>query len=124
MFAETLPNGCPPSDAIESDGRMAIRLLKSPNPTEKDFYSHAKLGKRKPESVSFCVWASCSLSSIQSATNLPKLPKLRGKDYYTKIILKKESGMLKVSDSGHIDFWMYATFDPVGASTGVWRIDP
>ncbi|MBF0154878.1 MAG: hypothetical protein HQL64_14145 [Magnetococcales bacterium] len=125
-FAEDLPYDCPPSSAVECDERLAYRFLKSSPATMESFHSHAKLGKRKPKDVPECFWASCSLIDIDRKDILEsrrKIPKFKNKPVAV-IQLDCQSGMIKSSNSGHVDFWMYSSFNPLAAIKSVEGVDP
>ncbi|MEO5372190.1 MAG: hypothetical protein H7833_19145 [Magnetococcus sp. DMHC-1] len=120
-FAESLPANCPPQDAVESDERVAFRCVKSSTPTDVDFYSYAKLDnlgiekRGRAKGVTPCRWASCSVGNIRYIRDMiKKFPRFR-KSYIVKIKLNREAGMIQPSNNGHIDFWMYASFNPLGA---------
>ena len=123
IFKEDLSAGCPPHDSIEPKGFSVLRFIKSLPVQEKDFHSHAKLGKPLPKSghVSQCRWASCSVFKKKNNKNqifaMKRLPRFKKFMCIAEIKLDSESGMLKETDpkSGHIDFWMYSEFDPVKA---------
>ncbi|MBF0439401.1 MAG: hypothetical protein HQL93_09805 [Magnetococcales bacterium] len=114
-FSEILPVGCPPNDAIKSDGRTAFRLIKMNPPIPEDFFSHSKLAKRKPPDVPLCNWMSCSLNADKvPLINFRKMPRFKDFKFIAVLRLEKESGMIK-EKNGHIDFWMYASFNPIDA---------
>lgn len=118
-FKETLPPNCPPNGASNPAPQVVLRLVSRQAVSEEDFSSHAKLGKTPPSKVCPCRWASCSVFSTSSGEHRTKahvkLPKLRGKRYVAEVQLTPTSGLVQYasSNSGHIDFWMFSTFDPV-----------
>ncbi len=116
-YAESLPDQCPPSNAINTDERMVLRLVKNSHFSESDFYSHAKLNKPLPKDVCECRWASCSVFSLPEgkhvAQAISKLPKVRDRKYVATIKLSPIAGKMEISSSrrGHIEFWMYDSFN-------------
>jgi len=119
---EELPDQCPPAKALDVGIDEAFRVIPFENPTLDDFKSYAAQKKRAPPGVDLCRWASCSLCvTKEQATILAgKLPKLREKDpHVVKLSIKKGSGRSMKNYSGtHIDFWMFATFNPLTAIIG------
>ncbi|MFC7048638.1 hypothetical protein [Emcibacter nanhaiensis] len=128
-YLEDLPDGCPPSSATSVDCRKVLRLVPTSNPQNSDFFSHAKLGKRRPPSVSPCFWASCSVFCVDSGKNRPtamkSLPKLRNRNFVAILDINENSGKIleSTNGSGHIHLWPYKMFDPVGAVIETKKIE-
>lgn len=123
-YREDLPDSCPPAEAAPPPSSDVYRLVATDTPTEEDFYSHAKLGKKKkPSGVCECRWASCSVYDASSpkgyaqVVNLTKIPALRDRKYVALVTVDEKSGetIKSANGSSHIDLWMYEDFDPVGA---------
>lgn len=124
VFKEALPAQCPPDGATDKAIREAYRLVKAAHPQGDDFASHAHLGKQRPEVVGECQWASCSLfTSLMHVKNMPSLPKLRaqGNRFVAKLSVPRGAGV-SLCKGVHVDFWMYATFDPTAAVEAVEQI--
>jgi hypothetical protein len=117
-YWENLPQQCPPAEAQDVAIEVAYRVVYADPPQKDDFASHAKLGKKAPESVDPCAWASCSMCTrIDRMRNFAGLPKVRGKGptFVAKLSIPAGSGM-SLKKGYHIDFWMFDTFDPVAAT--------
>lgn len=118
-FRELLPDGCPPNHASEIACPRAFRLISAAKPELKHFLSSAA-EKACPLAVDPCRWSSCSLY-----TNLDTLrkkretfPRLRKMSFFAEINIAANSGKI-ISENSHIDFWMFASFDPIKAITKV-----
>jgi hypothetical protein len=63
-----------------------------------------------------CRWASCSLFADLDtvAKKRAAFKKLRKYGYAAQIKIASGSGFL-LENRGHIDFWMFDTFDPIAA---------
>lgn len=129
-YIEELPDGCPPDDAVDTDDRLVLRLVPSDNVQIEDFHSHAKLGKSKPKDICGCRWASCSVFNSPDAQHSPnamvKLPRVRNKalKFVAELALNPSSGKLKDAPTGgHVDLWMYDSFDPIKAVVDVREIE-
>ena len=118
-FKEALPPNCPPDGAKNPVPQVVLRLVSNQDVTEEDFFSYAKLGKKPHFDVCPCLLASCSVFSSSSGGHRIgahiKLPKLRGRKYVAKVKLTPQSGLVQYanSNSGHIDLWMFSTFNPL-----------
>jgi hypothetical protein len=112
MYFESLPEECPPSGSEDADLGIVWRLIKGTKPCREDFLSHAALKKHKPGGVDDCQWASCSLfKTEQSARSKTKLASLKGMSPVSVHI--PEGAGRSMTKGMHIDFWRYATFDPM-----------
>jgi hypothetical protein len=110
-FKENLPKDCPPkgADCRAYDGIW--RYVKAETVTDKDFASYYALGKKRPEVVSECRWASSSMFLTENAAYV-LLPKLRGRyKFIAKVNVTVKCGVSILTKS-HIDFWRYDTFKP------------
>jgi hypothetical protein len=116
-FRESLPANCPPIDAHDGACACAFRFVSTPTPVAADFDSYAAQNKPIPTGIGVCPcrWASCSLyADLATVEKKRKLKSLRKYRFAARLTIREQSGYLK-EDSGHIDFWMYDTFDPVAA---------
>lgn len=117
MYEETLPQGCPPSNATEPINLVVFRLLRTDTIGHEDFHSHTKLGLALPAGVDDCRWASCSVfDDLSKAAGLKRLPKFKN-SRIARLTLTRDAGCVLKGGNGHYDWWMYRTFDPVAAST-------
>ena len=118
-FRETLPANCPPHDAAPLPAQTALRLVPADPACPADFDSHAAAGRQCPKSWAPCEWASCSMFIAnvrrEVLTDLRKFPNLRHMTQIAHVSVGPSAGVAKIKASGHIDLWMYATFDPVAA---------
>lgn len=119
IFAESLPDQCPPIDAQELDLIEVYRLLKPAELTPSSFASHAALGKERPSPVDPCRWASCSL--VLDAALMKKLPKFKNCRSAVKITIPASAGRSKINGN-HIDFWPYAGFSHLSTDYSVVSI--
>lgn len=118
-FKEALPTNCPPNEADELAPRIVIRLVRS-NPAEpKDFLSGAAKGEKKPRGVCDCQWSSCSVfvhpMKPEKLADLLKFPKMRDITHQALVAVGPTAGRGKIGTTGHIDLWMYESFDPCKA---------
>lgn len=117
-FAETLPNECPPIDAIDQALKPAFRIVDGSTVNGEHFKSHAAKGMSPPTNLDACRWASCSLFlEKEAAIAMTKLPRKRmAAPHIAELSISAGSGCSKVNSSTkHVDFWMYAGFDPTKA---------
>ena len=93
-WAEPLPVGCPPAEAVPPDGSGFYRLVESNPPTIRDFYSHRQMKPSSKFSVSECMARACSLqSTYDDCANIKKLPRHRHKAI-VRVTLPPESGLV------------------------------
>jgi hypothetical protein len=118
-FREELPAGCPPASAHEGECSAAYRFVSSATPDAQAFASHAALQKTRPPMIDSCRWASCSMYTDMDT--IQKKRKFKNLKQYTHIaLLKIGAGSGKLIEEGsHIDFWMFDTFNPIGAIVSV-----
>lgn len=94
------------------------RLLKSNPVKQADFHSHSKLGLVAPVGVDACRWSSCSVfKNLDAAKKMQLLPKFKLHKHIARLTLGKASGRIVEGGSGHCDWWIYRSFDPVNAAT-------
>jgi len=123
VYREELPVACPPETACDLARNEAYRLLPSVPALIDHFESHAAKGKPMPPDMDPCRWASCSLcGDMEAVQKKLKLKSLRRSiTHVAKMKIAVGSGMLHIK-GGHIDFWMYDTFDPISAIVRVTRV--
>lgn len=115
MFAEALPNNCPPNAACEQDGFIAYRLLEAKTPCVEDFKSHAAKWPQKFGSQ--CKHFAVSVfSKRESLARLLDMPVHAGK-VVAKLVLTAESGKVQQTgtDVTHHSWWRYSGFDAIAA---------
>lgn len=119
-FKEDLPEACPPADA-EMEARVGVyRLLSSAVAVDEHFYSHAKLGIGHGCPCE-CQRSACSLFSDKKRVRdiAKRFPKTRKKTHIAELDIPSGSGYLSENGKGHINFWMFAGFDPLMHIVGV-----
>lgn len=115
IWAEDLPDNCPPDDAFKPENGEFYRLVASFPPSEEDFCSHRKLYPHKKFNASECVMRACSIiSTFERCKSLSKLPLQRGK-IIVKFILTPSAGLIKKTGghSDHYSWWRLREFDPI-----------
>lgn len=127
MFKEVLPAGCPTQDDGICVGKYVLRFIAGPQATPQDFLSHAALKKPRPKDIDLCSWHSCSCWDASVAEHkvlgMLALPRLRKRySHVAKMWIDEKAGRLRVKDTGHIDLWMYASFDPVASTKKVMSL--
>jgi hypothetical protein len=121
-FMEALPTNelCPPATAVSAIPQRVLRFCSGDAVTKNDITSHNAMGKRRPENVTECRWASCSVfhgdTTIERLRKLIKSSsRLRALRYVVEFGIDPDAGMVH-RNGIHIDFWPYADFDPSGSS--------
>ena len=121
IWAEDLPDNCPPEDAKSPKGEVYYRLVKYNPPKESDFFSQRKLNPEKKFNVkiSECRAKSLSISSsMDRAKKALKLPIFR-RYSIAEIKLSIGSGVVKQTKSDalfgkfHYSWWKYKNFNPI-----------
>lgn len=115
MWAEPLPEDCPPSEAWEPDNEVYYRLIDGYPPTPRDFFSVRKLKpKRNFRDASECETLGLSVfNDIGTCRNAGKLAGLQHKQV-AKVTLPPECGaVLQTRGPRHYSWWLKADFDPV-----------
>jgi len=121
LFKEMLPGGCPVDEARNLPEQVVVRLVSREALDATDFASHAALGKSRPDEICPCKWSSCSVfggrKGLQTAIDMVALPRYRKRfSHLAHLQIDGRSGLGVVNDkSGHIDLWMFSSFDPVSA---------
>jgi len=118
MFKEELPDQCPPAEAIDHAYPESWRMIRGATALPDHFLSHAAQGMPCPTIGLECRFSSCSLflDKDSALSAMKKLPRLRKKfDHLALLQIPSGAGMSAVGQNGHIDFWWFRSFDPVGA---------
>lgn len=115
MFAETLPEGCPPNQASEPQRMEVFRLLQTGTPQASDFDSHAA---RWPERFG----TECKHYAVSVFTARESLARLLGMPVHAgkkiaRLLLTSASGRVQQTgrDLHHHSWWRYESFDAVTA---------
>ncbi len=125
-YKESLPELCPPREAIDSAIPSAYRFVASERPDDTDFLSLAALGESR-KGADPCRLASTSLfTDIERVESVAKISKVRAKcSFIEKLSLPCNAGRRIFLSGSHVDFWAYAEFafksnvsDVVGISDG------
>jgi hypothetical protein len=109
---ETLPDKCPPHDALLPDNEKYFRLVSNIPPNEDDFSSHRKIWPYKKFNTSECRARSLSIQKdLEFTKSLLRLPANVSK-YIVSVILKQDSGViLKTGQSlSHYSWWRSTHF--------------
>ena len=111
-FKESLPDGCPPEEAVDEALDNVCRFLPyTPPDDEKNYLSHAELDK-PTGNATLCKARSCSLfyytSVAQQAAKIGRFKRMK----VAVLSFPTGSGMHMHGRSGHIDFWVAANVDP------------
>lgn len=114
MFAEALPDGCPPAEAIEPQQMTVYRLLETQSPCATDFASHAA---RWPDRYgSRCIEYAVSVyTQRDDLSYLLGMPVHRNK-VVGRLTLSPISGRIqKTGKRSHHSWWRYQGFDAISA---------
>lgn len=126
MYHEDLPLSCPPQLSKDDQISNAYRRVDDKVATIGDFASQAAKGVEPLFPVDPCKWASCSLflNKAQIVNISAKLPKPRShSNYVAEMNIPASSGRWLAGKKGHIDFWMYGTFNPLAAIVKIEHLD-
>jgi len=116
-FVENLPDNCPPKDAAETGYNPLFRLVASKPARRRDFASQAAQGRKRPNGVDECRWASCSFFTSKEAA-MRRLPKPRARfNFIACLSIPNGAGKSKKSKK-HVDFWFYVNVNPTQYVTG------
>lgn len=98
--------------------QVVLRFICAEKATPDDFKSYAALGNTKV-GVDPCRLSSCSFrvrdTPIHVLAGMRKLPGLKHCTHLAHVLVDENSGKAKISSYGHIDLWLYASFDPLKA---------
>jgi|SRR3954468_8581157 len=121
QYAENLPAGCPPSNALEDALSPVFRLIPSATPEEAFFASKAALNAAQPPTYkgTDCEWASCSLFTSFEA--LLKIRGLRRRNKYIAQLSLPEGVGRHLTEGSHVHFWSYQGFQISSAVDAVWE---
>ena len=112
-YRENLPEGCPPSEAIEiSAPTVVYRLVENVLPVNDDFRSQRALAPHKNFSVTECIARGLSVNTnVRDTRNLLKLRVHRSKEI-CEVRLDTGAGYIQPTGGGsHHTWWSYADFD-------------
>lgn len=109
---ETLPDQCPPSEALTTAGVTVYRAVLTNPASEEDFKSHRELYPSKFFSVSECQARSISVhDKIEETQKLKKLPRFKNKFHIMELNLDAEDGLiLKTNGPHHYSWWRTTEF--------------
>ena len=117
IWAEPLPERCPPSEAFPPDGSSFYRIVNSFPPTPSDFYSKRKLYPLAIFNANECIARAISVyKSYEACYTITKLPKYKSKtNFVVSINLPPSSGvvMQTFNDKNHYSWWCTANFNPI-----------
>lgn len=122
-FGEELPgepDQCPPEDASKSSLKEVFRLVPVGTPSDREFMSHAALGKVRPPTINStdCEWASCSLRT--DVNMLLKMSGLRRRNpFVATLSIPSDSGR-HTTDGTHVNFWRHQDFSISSAVVDVY----
>jgi hypothetical protein len=113
----SLPERCPPEDAINAPDGHLLRLVAQNPCTADDFRSGHAEGKKQPKKCDMCVWMAYSFwvetTPKEKLADLAKLPNLRDKKFIAVVKVNASCGMVKPhQDKEHLSFWMRDSFEP------------
>ncbi len=112
-WAETLPPGCPPADAIAPNNSAFYRLVDQIPPLISDFASKKQLQPNQAYNDE-CIARAVSLFDKEDlCIRNKKLPMLKDKKVL-EIILPSNCGLIKQTfKKGHWSWWRFGDFDIV-----------
>lgn len=116
IYKEKLPNECCPPPESKDVGLTDVwRFLRSSQPTEACFASHAAKNIENKKAVCPCKWASCSLYQGERNTKeMLKLQMFKNFVARAKVEIPAGSGHSK-QDGTHVDFWEFDHFSFISA---------
>ena len=115
VWAEPLPENCPPNEAKEPDGDTYFRHASDCPTREEDFYSNRKLYPERKFRVSECVARALSVYDNDAVcVKMRNFPTLKDK-FVIRITLPKESGVIQRTgnNASHYSWWKLAAFNPI-----------
>lgn len=117
VWAEELPDQCPPSDSETPNGESFYRMVVDYPPVESDFFSQRKINLTKLfKGISECQARSVSLFSDLTVCKVKhKLPAHKDKKI-VRIRLSPNSGLIKKTAHEHFSWWRDINFDFITAS--------
>ncbi|MNL46719.1 hypothetical protein D3C87_1694570 [compost metagenome] len=121
-YLEELPDQCPPATAQDQAFGPAYRILTASAASVEHFYSYRTLGLPKPGGVDDCRYMSCSMfTRADQATKIARLPKKRSIcTHLATVVIQEGFGRSSINtNTSHVDFWPYDTFDVTAAVTEV-----
>lgn len=116
VWAEQLPDNCPPETARTPSGAIYYRMVDTYPPTGRDFFSHRKLRPDAAFNTDECLALSVSLfSALQACARTRKrYPALRRKKIVCLEIPPRGGVMLRTGhDKKHYSWWRLDAYDPL-----------
>ncbi len=124
-WAEDLPEGCPPEDAISPDSGLFFRAVQTFPPTENDFYSPRKLQPNRQFRDECAARALSVCDTIEGCKQLKKHSFFRN-HLIASVVLDKECGLIKWHPSAlgksHYEWWLNTEFNPIPKCVEVGKI--
>ncbi len=121
-FKEELPEKCPPASAKDVEHLKVLRFVDCAEVKVEDFHSHRALGLQI-KGATECDLAACSLFTCTKSKGFiraRKFPRLRNKAVAV-LDIPEGAGLSLINSDGHVNFWMYNSFDPLSAVTEVYE---
>lgn len=115
-WAEPLPPGCPPNDAVRPSATCFYRFVAAFPPSERDFHSQRMLCPSRSFGQGECIASAVSLvDSLAGCGLVKKLPLYKNKRIVVMIVLPPESGLVKQTGTNqwHYSWWRRRGFDPI-----------
>jgi hypothetical protein len=115
VWAERLPENCPPEDAREPQHEVFYRAVKKLPAIIEDFYSMRALAPQKKFKNRECISFACSIiSSFQNCQQISLLPCHNG-EIVISLTLPPESGVIKQTgpNNSHFSWWRKKAFNPL-----------
>lgn len=111
---ETLPDQCPPGEAMTPNGFVCYRLCESKSAVDKDFLSHRHLFPHKTFYVPECRARSISVYKDQSDLDkVLMLPAHKAKTIVRVTLNPQDGATMKTgkTDDSHYSWWRSNSFD-------------
>lgn len=112
---ESMPDGCPPSDAVEANGTF-YRLVTSLPAQENDFLSHFTLYPQRNYTGRECKAKAVSLYlTPEDCERIKALSAALRDKRVGKLTLTPRCGQIRDDQDGenHFSWWRYSGFDPI-----------
>lgn len=121
MWAEDLPEGCPPTEAKLADGEIYYRLVNKFPPTEKDFHSPKKLNPKRVFKQGECRARALSVFKTVSECVLVKNAcRVFRECLIVGIAMDSTLGLILHSPEDgatHHDWWLFKECNPIQLCT-------
>jgi hypothetical protein len=114
-WAESLPEDCPLSSAINASGKTLYRFVDNNPPRPEDFWSHEAKGIKT--GATLCENRSVSLvQSLEGAAWKHKQPRFKNM-MLAEITLPEGCGVVSYGKSQHVHWWPCGAFKPAAKAT-------